>query len=255
MNVLIVEDEVLAANHLLKLLEEQDHSVKICGIIDSVEATIRWLNANPLPDLIFLDIQLADGMSFSIFDRIKIEVPVIFTTAYDAYAIKAFDLNSIDYLLKPVDEERLSASLAKFKKIKQYYGKENDPDHIEDILKKLSLQTPVFKTRFLVNKGESLIPVSVEEIAFFYAEEKGVFLVTSENKQYLINYNLEILERTLNPVEFFRVNRQFIVSAHSIKKVHNYFNYKLKLDIIPVTDKEIVVSKAKTTEFKNWMNR
>jgi DNA-binding LytR/AlgR family response regulator len=245
---------MLAANHLLKLLKKQDSSLHICGIIDSVESAVKWLNENAHPDLIFLDIQLADGMSFSIFDKVKSDVPVIFTTAYDDYAIKAFELNSIDYLLKPIDEEKLSASLAKFKNLKLYFGGSKSSFDMDELLRKLSGRDKVYKNRFLVNKGDSLIPVSIEEIVLFFAEEKAVFLVTNENKRFLINNSLDLLEKSLNPALFFRVNRQFIIAAKAITKVHNYFNYKLKLDIFPVTDKEIVVSKAKTTEFKNWMN-
>jgi two-component system, LytTR family, response regulator LytT len=253
---LVIEDEDLAANRLINLLQQIEPDIDIAGPIDSVEQTILYLQKNQQPDLLFLDIQLADGKSFSIFDQVKVNVPIIFTTAYDEYAIRAFELNSIDYLLKPVSLEKLRAALDKFKKISAYYQHDNFNGQLNSLLQSIKLQAePTYKTRFLVNKGDVLLPITVDETAYFYAEDKAVFLVTAENKKYLINFSLEELEDKLDPKLFFRVNRQFICSIKAIFKAHNYFNYRLKLALQPEPGTEVIVSKSKTSEFKAWMER
>jgi two-component system, LytTR family, response regulator LytT len=253
MKVLIVEDEIFAAERLSFMLKEIIPDVEISGPIDSVESTVQHLKTHRTYDLLFLDIQLADGKSFSIFEKIDVSIPVIFTTAYDEYSMKAFEVNSIDYLLKPISIEKLILSIEKFNKIKTHYAQ--SPVDYHDLIKKLTGEkTQPYKTRFLVNRGDSLIPVSINEIAYFCADEKVVFLVTKENKRYIINNTLEELETKLNPSQFFRVNRQHIIAIDSIRKVHTYFNYKLKLEIIPDPKEEIIVSKNRTSEFKLWMN-
>jgi DNA-binding LytR/AlgR family response regulator len=253
--VLIIEDEDPAAKRLVKLLKELEPDVIIDGPIDTVSHAVQHLKVNPQHDLIFLDIQLADGKSFSIFDQVKIEAPIIFTTAYDEFAIKAFELNSIDYLLKPVSLEKLRLSIEKFKKIRDYYNHETFQGQLNSYLKNLKLPSEeTYKTRFLVNNGDELLPITIGKIAYFYAEDKAVFLVTGENKRYLINYSLEELEQKLDPKIFFRINRQFISSVESISKIHHYFNYKLKLTLKPDPGTEVIVSKSRTTEFKHWMN-
>jgi Response regulator of the LytR/AlgR family len=253
MKALIIEDEDLAAQRLVKLLNNLEPEMEVSGPIDTIEGAVKHFQSNPQYDLIFLDIQLADGKSFLIFDKVKIDIPIIFTTAYDEFAIRAFELNSIDYLLKPINTQKLRNALDKLKKLREFYSK---PEANRDLVEMLrSLQLPAsYKTRFLVNKGDTLIPVSTREIAYFYAEDKVVFLVTHENKKYLINYTLEELEQKLDPKQFFRINRQFLASLASIRKVYNYFNYKLKLDLLPDPDIEIIVSKARTSDFKAWMN-
>lgn len=251
---LIIEDEDPAAKRLMKLLKEIEPDIILDGPIDTVTQAVRYLQTNPQPDLLFLDIQLADSKSFAIFDQVKIDVPVIFTTAYDEYAIKAFELNSIDYLLKPVSLEKLKLSLEKFKKIRKYYNNEDFTGQLKFLLQSFKPQPDeMYKTRFLVNKGDELLPIPVEQIAYFYAEDKVVFLVTGENKKYLISYSLEELEQKLNPKEFFRINRQFISAIGAIHKVYHYFNYKLKLTLQPDPGTEVIVSKSRTTDFKNWM--
>lgn len=253
MKVLIVEDENFAAERLQLLLKEIIPDIQTNGPIDSVEGTIQHLKANSAYDLLFLDIQLADGKSFSIFEKVNVTIPVIFTTAYDEYAIKAFEVNSIDYLLKPISKEKLVASIEKFNKIRSHYAQ--SPIDYGELLQKLTSDKPQqFKTRFLVSRGDSLIPVSSNEIAYFCAEDGVVFLVTNDNKRYIINHTLEDLECKLDPSVFFRVNRQIIVAFSAIQKVHNYFNYKLKLDITPDPKTEVIVSKTRTSEFKLWMN-
>ena len=253
MKALIIEDEDLAAKRLAKLLMELEPDIEVSGPIDTIEGSVKHLQSGAQYDLIFLDIQLADGKSFLIFDKVKIDVPVIFTTAYDQYAIRAFELNSIDYLLKPINTEKLRNAIDKFKKIKDFYSKSDVNKDLMEMVRSLQVQT-LFKSRFLVNKGDTLIPISTKDVAYFYAEDKVVFLTTLENKKYLINYTLEELEQKLDPKQFFRVNRQFLSSLASIRKVHNYFNYKLKLDLQPDSGIEVIVSKARTSDFKLWMN-
>ena len=251
---LIVEDEELAAERLQKLIKDVDPKIEILSIIDSVESTINWLQNNPPPDLLFLDIQLADGRSFEIFEHIKVQSPVIFTTAYDEYAIKAFELNSIDYLLKPIKIEGLKKSIDKYKKIKEYFSESDLQNKVYNLLSSIKNEDKTYKNRFLINKGDTLIPVSTNEIAYFYAEDKVNFIVTFDEKKYFINYSLDTLQEMLDPKLFQRVNRQFILSINSIKKVHNYFNYKLKIEVNPLIDKDIIISRANVVEFKKWMN-
>jgi len=202
-----------------------------------------------------LDIQLADGKSFTIFEEFNVITPVIFTTAYDEYALQAFELNSIDYLLKPVNREKLKTSVEKFKKLKEYYGTGNPNNQIYDIIQKLkSAEKSAYKDRFLISKGDIMFPVKVSEIACFYAEDKEVFLLTHENKRYIIPHSIEELTAKLDPRLFFRVNRQFIISGDAIRKVHNYFNFKLKIELSADAKMEIIVSRSKTSAFKSWMN-
>ena len=255
MKILIVEDEELAADRLAGLIREVVPEVTIEGPLDTVSSTIAHLSSNPDYDLIFLDIQLADGKSFSIFEECKIITPIIFTTAYDEYALKAFELNSVDYLLKPVNREKLGNSIEKFKKLKDYYSEENPNSQLYEIIKDLRFPKPeVYKTRFLISKGDSMLPVKVSEIACFYAEDKEVFLLTHENKRHIIPNSIEELSAKLDPKLFFRVNRQFIISSDTIRKVHNYFNFKLKVEIKADPKVEIIVSRLKTASFKAWMN-
>jgi len=255
MKILIVEDEELAAERLAQLVTEIEPEVEINGPIDTVKATVAHLKSNPKYDLILLDIQLADGKSFSIFEECDVVTPVIFTTAYDEYALQAFELNSIDYLLKPVNKDKLKLSLEKFKKLKEYYGAENPNSQLYEMIRNLrQADKSAYKDRFLISKGDAMVPVKVSEIACFYAEDKEVFLLTRDNNRYIVPHSIEELSLKLDPKIFFRVNRQFIVSAEAIKKVHNYFNFKLKVEINPDPKLDIIVSRAKTLAFKAWMN-
>jgi DNA-binding LytR/AlgR family response regulator len=254
MKALIIEDEDRAAKRLIQLIREIEPGMELEGPIDSIEASVKHLQQSRDYDLLFLDIQLADGKSFSIFEKINITIPVIFTTAYDEYAIRAFELNSIDYLLKPINKEKLQNSIDKFKKIRSFYAKGDVHPDFREMFKTLVHPAQLYKTRFLVNKGDVLIPVGTNEVAYFVAEDKALLMVTTENKRYMINHSLEELEQKLNPQHFFRINRQVIASVGSIRKVHNYFNYKLKLELMPDAVIEVIVSKARTSDFKAWMN-
>jgi len=255
MKKLLVEDEELAAERLAQLVKEIEPGAEIHGPIDTISATVKHLKSKPVYDLILLDIQLADGKSFTIFEECDVVTPVIFTTAYDEYALQAFELNSIDYLLKPVNREKLKSSLEKFTRLKEYYGSGNPNYQLYEMIR--NLKTPeksAYKDRFLISKGDAMVPVKVSEIACFYAEDKEVFLLTHQNKRYIIPNSIEELSEKLDPKLFFRVNRQYIISAEGISKVHYYFNFKLKVEIAADPKLEIIVSRSKTTAFKAWMN-
>ncbi|MDP4292557.1 MAG: LytTR family DNA-binding domain-containing protein [Bacteroidota bacterium] len=254
MNALIIEDEQHAAQRLINLLHETGRKIEILDTLDSIESSIKWLKENPDPDVIFLDIQLADGLSFAIFDQVEVKSPVIFATAYDEYAIKAFEINSIDYLLKPIKQERLEASLEKLEKLRPSLSPDEITAQLQNMILDYHERNKTYRSRFLVNKADTMIPIAAEDIAFLYTEDKVVFLITRDNRKYMINYSLDQLEKQLNPISFFRVNRQFIVAMRSIHKIHNYFNYKLKIELVPVSEQEVIVSRQKVAEFKEWLD-
>lgn len=255
MKILIVEDEDLAAKRLNQMIKVVLPDAVIFGPLDTISATVVHLKTEVAYDLIFMDIQLADGKSFTIFDQIRILTPVIFTTAYDEFALQAFEHNSIDYLLKPVKKEQLKLSIDKFLKLKEYYGSNEANSKLYDILKNLKMPAnPVYKDRFLISRGDAMFPVRSNEIACFFAEEKAVFLLTHENKRHIIPNSIEELSEKLDPKLFFRVNRQYILSSDSIRKVYNHFNFKLKVEIKNDPKIEIFVSRSKTNSFKAWMN-
>jgi two-component system LytT family response regulator len=248
MKVLIIEDEAPAYRRLAKLINECDSNIEIVGFIESVKDGIAWFNQNTAPDLIFSDIQLADDLSFSIFRQLNITTPIIFITAFDEYAINAFKFYSIDYLLKPVGVDDLKASIEKYKTIHHKPAINN----FDDLLKKLTEKT--YRSRFLISFRDGLIPIESKDIAYFYSEDSVSFLVTKEKKSYIINETLDCLENQLDPIVFFRANRQFILSAHSVTKVEPYFNQKLIVKVDPPIEHEITISKIKASAFKQWLN-
>lgn len=251
MNILIIEDEIPAARRLSQLIKECKPNANILEQIDSVEGAIEWCTNNPQPDLAFMDIQLADGLSFEIFEAVDVKCPVIFTTAYDEYAIKAFKVNSIDYLLKPIDKNELASAFKKYDELK---GSDTPAIDISEIVKTFSKQQN-YKTRFLVKQGQRLIPVEAERIAYFFAEDKLVFIVTNDEHKYIVDYTLEQLEQELNPQHFFRANRKIITSMPAVKDIHLSFNGKLKIYLKPDLKKgeDIFVSRERAPEFKTWM--
>lgn len=254
MKVLIIEDEKNAAIRLTNLINNINPEIEILDHLGSIESSVKWFVSNPKPDLIFLDIQLEDGLSFRIFDEVKVDCPIIFTTAFDEFAIKAFELNSIDYLLKPITEEKLIRSIDKLKKLQNSFDNNLLRSQMTEMLKIYQNPEINYKTRFLIHKNDGLITVPIEDIAFFIAENKEVQLITYENDHYFVNETLDKLEKQLNPVCFFRINRQYIISISSIDKITNYFNYKLKLILKPKTDNDIIVGRKKVKEFKEWLN-
>lgn len=254
MNIIIVEDEKLAAERLTKLVQKLVPEAQIIAKLDSVVSTINWLQHNPAPDLGFFDIQLADGLSFEVFEHCKPHFPIIFTTAFDEYALKAFKVNSIDYLLKPVDEEELLFAIKKFKMLRK---SETSPSHVNlnAIEKVVNVLTRKFKTRFLVRVGDHYRNIATQQIACFYSLSKATFFTTTDGKNLDVDLTLEELEKCLDPALFFRVNRQFIVSISAISDIVHYSNSRLKLKLIIPTDDEIIVSREKVGAFKEWLNQ
>ena len=254
MKVLIIEDEESAASRLKNLIVKIRPEVEILGVIDSISDALQWFRQNALPNLIFMDIQVSDGLSFSIFDKININCPIIFTTAYNEYAIRAFEVNSIDYLLKPVYEDKLIKSFEKYDQLCKLWAQEGFQSQFTSFLKTIKNNYGEYKTRFLVNKADSLIVIPVHEIAWFVAENKEVLLVTRNNQRHVIAEPLEKIEKQLDPKEFYRINRQYIVSISSVAKIYNYFNYKLKIKLDPPSEHVIILDRKKVGDFKKWLN-
>ncbi len=253
MNVVIVEDETLAAKRLQKMLEEYDGSIRVVATLDSISSTVSWFKNHSKPDLAFFDIQLSDGISFEVFKQIKLECPVIFTTAYDDYALQAFKVNSIDYLLKPIDKGDLKRSLEKLNSLKaQFQPVSLD---VEALLENLIEKKTTYRSRFLVAFRDELIMISIQDVAYFFSEHKLTNLIRLDGKKFVIEQTLEQLQNELNPAQFFRANRQFIVSLKSITGIHKFFGGKLKLDLTPPTLQEVTVSRETSPEFKAWLNQ
>lgn len=253
MKILILEDEIPAANRLEKLILECRPEAQIIEVIDTVEDALVWFNGNNQPDLVISDIQLADGVSFEIFEQLELECPIVFATAYDEYAIKAFQLNSIDYLLKPFNKETLLKSFDKFDKISSSNLSLKDVN-ISSLMEQFSNRN-IYKQRFLISKGDALIPIATEQISYIYTEDKAVLVKTKNGNDHFINYSLDDLEAQLDPNQFFRLNRQFITNIKAITKISQYFNGKLKIELSPLQENEVIVSRAKTRVFKNWLEQ
>ncbi|GAB4036322.1 LytR/AlgR family response regulator transcription factor [Spirosoma gilvum] len=274
MTILIIEDEEPTARKLQRLLLDIDPSLCVLGMTGSVDESVDWLRTNPHPDLIFMDIELADGQSFEIFNQVAISSPVIFTTAYDEYAIKAFKVNSIDYLLKPIKEEDVRQALAKLHGLRQVLSQTGTVTNaaLESSLANLLKQfrqvsetsmvstyvalrplPTAFRDRFLIKQGQRLFSVSVNEIAYFFSRNKLSFLKTRDNHEWLVDYTIDELAQMLDPQRFFRLNRQVIAELEAVDKVHLYFNGKLKVSLQPNFDDEVVVSRDKAGELKRWL--
>lgn len=255
MNIVIIEDEKPAAEKIQRHLKKYDPDINILQVISTVQKAVQWIGENAnAADLYFLDVQLADGLSFEIFDQVEINKPIIFTTAYNQYAIDAFKVNGLDYLLKPVTYDKLCESLEKIDKLKSNLGRsESTPlQDINQILSKLKEKT--YKNRFMVKVGEHIKSITADQISHFYAEGRIAYLVTKQERKFIIDYKLESLEDILDPGLFFRVNRSFIVKIGSIKDVLMYSNSRLKISLTPDFPKEIIVSREKVNAFKDWFN-
>jgi DNA-binding LytR/AlgR family response regulator len=260
MKVFIIEDEELAAKKLQKTLQAVDPTAEVVGLADSIRSSVSWLENNPTPDLILMDIELADGQSFEIFDKTEVKSTVIFTTSYDEYALKAFKVNSVDYLLKPIQKEDLAAALAKLNNLKTMYGGKETAAaglNVDNLVKELQqkLQPKEFRKRFLVKHAQKLVSVEIDEIAYFYSDGRLNFFKTSANKKYVVDYTMDELEAMLDPEKYFRISRSFYVSVDSINEIHEYFGNRLMLYLKPVVDKEAIVSREKVTDFKKWMGK
>jgi two-component system response regulator LytT len=249
-NILIIEDEHYAAKRLQTLLAECMSDAHILGVCDSIEDSVEFLKNKPKPDLIFMDIQLADGLSFDIFKQVEVTTPVIFSTAFDEYTLQAFKVNSIDYLLKPVDKKELENALEKFKTL--YQDKTQSPDW-KELLHAFQQPKKVYKTRFLVKNGQEFIRLNMEDVAYYYSEDGLTFAVNKQGKRHIIDPTLDQLLEQINPEFFYRINRKQIVQIDSIEKIHTYFNNRLKLDLRPVYSSDVIVSRERVKEFKQWI--
>lgn len=250
MRILIIEDEKPASNLLIKQIKLHYPDAELFGNLDSIKKCLQWFSSNAQPDLIFCDIQLADGLSFEIFEKVQLSTPIIFTTAYDQYAIKAFQVNAIDYLLKPIDPKELARAVDKYKL-------NRIPSSLEiDVLKSLlSPNKLTFKSRFLVKFGDKIQSVPVEQISYFYSEEKVTFLQTIEGKKYVIESTLEQTEAQINPSDFFRLNRKYLCSMKSIDGIFAYSNSRLKVKLVNCSDQDILISREKVSDFKSWLDK
>jgi DNA-binding LytR/AlgR family response regulator len=260
MNILIVEDEDLAVKKIQKTLLSVDDNARVVGVTDSIRSTVEWLQQNAAPDLILMDIELADGQSFEIFKLTDIKSPVIFTTSYDEYALKAFKVNSIDYLLKPVQKEELQAALDKYKEIKKSFGPkegESEEARLDSLLKELRsrLEPKEYRQRFLVKHGQKLVSIEMNEIAYFFSDGRLNFFKTTDNRKFVVDYTMDELEDMVDPRQYFRISRSFYVSVGCIDKIEEYFGNRLILTLKPAVDKEALVSREKVTDFKKWMGK
>ena len=250
MKVLVIEDEMLAAERLIKMIKEVVPDAHILDTLVSIRSAVDWLNGHAAPELILMDIHLADGPSFEIFNKVKVTSPVIFTTAYDQHALEAFKVNSIDYLLKPIKKEELEKSIEKLRMLSEVNLK-----RIESLMHSLTGKSPQkeFQKRIVIRYGDTIKMVEVGEVAYFYTEDKINYLCTNGNLRYPIDYNLDELENLLNPDEFFRINRQFIINIKSIEKMLAWSKSRVKVILKPATTEDTIVSTERSPFFKDWL--
>jgi two-component system, LytTR family, response regulator LytT len=259
MKIFLVEDEELAVKKLRKTLQLVDESAEVVGEADSIKSAVEWLENNPDPDLILMDIELADGQSFEIFNLTHVKSPVIFITSYDEYALKAFKVNSVDYLLKPVQKEDLETAMGKYRDMKKIYATEPQQSKLDfdGLVKELQqkLQLKEYRKRFLVKHAQKLVSVEIEEVAYFFSDGRLNFFKTYDNRKFVVDYTMDELEEMLDPDKWFRISRSFFVSVNSVEQIHDYFGNRLLLYLRPTTDKEALVSREKVTEFKKWLGK
>lgn len=249
MKVIIIEDEKPAAEKLLKAIQKADPSIEVSAVLNSVKTSVEWLQQNPMPDLLFMDIELSDGLSFKIFETININSPVIFCTAFDEYWQEAFEHNSIDYLLKPVKQEKLETALNKYDKLKQHFA-----TGFQQLLQwQQQSAGNGYKKRFLVKRGTDYVSVKTEDIAYFYAAHKLVCMVNSNNQKFILDQSLADIEKQLDPSQFYRVNRKYLIQLNAIKKIKTYPKSKLQLEVEPVVNEDIIISQENVSAFKEWM--
>lgn len=250
-SILIIEDELPNIQRLEKMLRALDGNMVVTASLQTVQASIKWLKSNVQPDIIFMDIRLTDGLSFEIFKQVDIKAPVIFTTAYDEYALKAFEVNGVDYLLKPLEADKLEKSI---RKAKALAGQGVDESLLQ-LVKDMQSKKNIFRTRFLISYRDKYMLVMVNEIAFFTSENKITFLITHNSERFVVDQSLEMLEKELDPDIFFRISRQCIVSLKSIHKIHQSFNGQLEIELSPVLADRILMSREKSTQLKKWLDR
>jgi DNA-binding LytR/AlgR family response regulator len=251
MKVLIIEDEQLTAQRLQNMLNKYDTSIEILAVLPSVAESLAWFKQNDDPDLVFMDIHLEDDQCFSIFEKINFSLPVVFTTAYDEYMIKAFKVNSIDYLMKPVNYEELVNAIQKYLKLQE----QSAQPELEILLQSLNMNKVEYKRRFLVSTGSKLLTINIENVSYFYGLDKLTFAVTTENQHLPVDYSLDKLVQLVDPRQFFRVNRQIMIGHKGINHIHVYPKGRIKLDLKPVLKEEVFVSRDRITAFKNWLGK
>lgn len=253
MKILIIEDEKLASEKLNDLLLELDPNYQIVGVTRSVDESIEWLNQNESPDLILSDIHLNDGLCFNIYENVEVQCPIIFTTAYEKYAIQAFELNSIDYLLKPIQKERLEHALQKLERFSDVSSKNSVLfDEFKTILEQSNRE---YKARFLCKLGNKIKSVPIEKIMYFYSQDRITFIVDLNGNRLPVNNTLDEIDQMIDPKSFFKLNRKFIAHFNSIDEIHPYFKGRVKLKLNPNFDEDIVVSSERTPLFKSWLDR
>ena len=249
MKAIIVEDELIAAQNLQRLIEQVNQNIEIIATLKSIAATVKWFSTNPNPDLIFMDIHLSDGSSFSIFEKVKITAPVIFTTAYDEYALKAFEVNSIGYLLKPINIKELERAIEKFSRFN------SNEIMIKNMLNMFKQEKKDYKSIFLIPYKDKFIPLPVNDIAYIYSENKIARIVTFNNRTFNEFKSLDELQRQIDPEKFFRANRQFIIAHKAIKDISAWFDSKLSINLTVETPEKIIISRPRTSEFKEWYTK
>ncbi|MGB3184094.1 MAG: LytTR family DNA-binding domain-containing protein [Cyclobacteriaceae bacterium] len=258
MNILLIEDEALAAERTAGLLQEIDPSLTVQHTCRTVKNTVAWLSTHPEPDLIISDIQLLDGISFSIFQEHPVACPIIFLTAFDQYAIRAFEVNSIAYLLKPVERDKLEKALDKYRQVKEAYAHHRPVSQevdYEKVMKALLNKTADYKSRYLVKVGQHIKAVSVDKIAYFYTMDKMTYLTTHDGRRFPLDHSLEEISKSLDPHTFHRLNRKYIASIEAVSEVQPYFKGRLVVGLLPDPEEEIVVSSEKSGPFKDWLDQ
>ena len=248
MKVVIIEDEKPAAEKLLKAIQKADPAMEVKAVLGSIKESIDWLQQNPMPDLFFMDIELGDGLSFRIFDKINISSPVIFCTAFDEYWQEAFEHSCIDYLLKPVKQDKLESALNKYDKLKQHFA-----SSFNQLMQWQQSPQSGYKKRFLVKRGADYVSIRTDDIAYFYAAHKLVCLIDNKNQKFILDLSLADIEKQLDPSQFYRVNRKYLVNLNAIKKIKTYPKSKLQLEVEPTINEEIIISQENVSAFKEWM--
>ncbi|HLG40276.1 MAG TPA: LytTR family DNA-binding domain-containing protein [Chitinophagaceae bacterium] len=249
MKVIIIEDEKPAAEKLVKAIQQADITIEVSAVLSSVKNSVEWLQQNPMPDLLFMDIELSDGLSFKIFENVSINSPVIFCTAFDEYWQEAFEHNSIDYLLKPIKQDKLETALNKYDKLKQHFA--SSFQQLQQWQKQAAGNG--YKKRFLVKRGTDYISIKTEDIAYFYAAHKLVCMVDCKGQKFILDQSLSDIEKQLDPSQFYRVNRKYLIQLSAIKKIKAYPKSKLQLEVTPPTSEDIIISQENVSAFKEWM--
>ncbi len=252
MKLLIIEDEIAAAQNLQAILQELSIDVELLAILESVEEAIRWFKHHSPPDLAFVDIQLADGSSFDVFEHVEATFPVVFVTAFDEYAVRAFSVNSIDYLLKPIDRDAVSTALQKYQQ--RIVSPLSNLSSLRELLLKKPFAFPSYRSSFLIHYRNKLLPIEVESFAYFFSKEKIVRGITHNQDTHILQQTLEELEQELDPTVFYRANRQYVVARRAIVNIEFYFNGRLLLNLTPASPDRVLVSKARSSDFKHWIS-